>query len=284
MRFVNGLKTTLLLGTLMGLCLAVGYFVGGRTGLLYGLIFGGVGNWVAFFFSDKIALAAMGAQPVQRSEVPWLFEMVERLTERDGLPMPRICVSPQAAPNAFATGRNPQHAAVAVTAGMLRNFPRDEIEGVLAHELSHVKHRDVLISTVAATLAGIISYAGFALMFMGGGSDRRDNPLGAVGAIAMIILAPIAAAFIQMGISRSREYAADASGGRLCGDPLKLARALRRLEAINEHVPMDVNPAFAALCIVEPLSAGAVAKSLMSTHPPIEKRIAALERLAQEMR
>jgi heat shock protein HtpX len=278
MRWMNNFKTTLLLGAMMGLFMAIGYFTLGRQGVLYGFLFGGLGNVLAYFFSDKIALAAMGGQPVERQDIPWLHDLVERLAAQAGLPMPRLYVCPQAAPNAFATGRNPRNAAVAVTEGLLRSFPAHEIEGVLAHELAHVKHRDVLISTIAATLAGIISYAGYMLMFMGGRNDR-ENPLGAVGALAMIILAPIAAMLIQAAISRQREFAADSYGGELCGDPEKLAAALQRLHVQNERIPTHTNPAFHNMYIIEPLSAGGVA-NLFSTHPPTAERIAALRRQA----
>jgi heat shock protein HtpX len=278
MRWLNNVKTTVLLASMMGLFMAVGYFILGPRGVLFGFLLGGMGNLVAYFYSDKIALAAMQAHEVQRSDIPWLFELVERLSHRAGLPMPRVYVCAQPAPNAFATGRNPQHAAVAVTQGLLRNFPPHEIEGVLAHELGHVRHHDVLISTVAATLAGVISFAGYALMFMGGGRSR-DNPFGAIGAIAMVILAPLAAMLIQAAISRQREFAADSYGGELCGDPLKLASALGRLQAGNERISTETNPAFHNLYIMEPLTAGGV-KSLFSTHPATEERIAALRRQA----
>lgn len=278
MQFMNNFKTAVLLSALMGLCLAVGYLVGGAHGLTIGLLLGGLGNIVAYFFSDKIAIAAMGGQELPRDELPWLHDMVARLAERAGLPMPRIYVCPQPAPNAFATGRNPQHAAVAITAGMLRGFPEHEIEGVLAHELGHVKHRDVLISTIAAVMAGIISYAGWMLAW-GGGRDR-DNPLGAIGAIAMVVLAPLAAMLIQAAISRQREFAADAYAGDLCGDPNKLAGALARLHAANDRIPTDTNPAFHGLYIVEPLHGGGLT-NLFSTHPPIEQRIAALRAQAR---
>lgn len=273
MNLVNNMKTAVLLSSLIGLCMLIGHFVAGPQGVIFGLLFGGVGNIIAFFFSDKIALTAMRAQEIGRDDIPWLHDMVGRLAERAGLPMPRVYVCPQSAPNAFATGRSPSKAAVAITEGMLRNFPQAEIEGVMAHELAHVKHRDVLISTVAATLAGIISYAGYMFMFFGG--RDRENPLGAVGALLMIILAPIAAMMIQMAISRSREYAADRYGGALCGDPSKLASALVRLQAGNERIPTDTPPAFHNMYIVEPLSGGGMA-SLFSTHPPVEKRVAAL--------
>jgi heat shock protein HtpX len=282
---MNQFKTAMLLGLMFALCMAVGYFIGGPRGLTMGFLFGGLGNLISYFFSDKIALAAMGAREVAPDELPWLHQMVEQLAARDGLPKPRVYVSPQAAPNAFATGRNPQHAAVAVTAGMLQSFPQREIEGVLAHELSHVKHRDVLITTIAAVMAGIISYAAWMLMWFGGGGRDRENPLGAIGAVAMLILAPLAAGLIQAAISRQREFAADASGGELSGDPNKLADALARLEAGNERIPTDTNPAFNAMFITEPLAAhGGALFSLFATHPPTEERIAALRAQAARMR
>jgi heat shock protein HtpX len=278
MRTVNNLKTAALMGFLIGLCMAIGYFVIGPRGAFYGLAFGGLMNLIAYFYSDRIALAVMQAREVPPEELPWLHEMVERLALRAGLPKPRIYVCPQPAPNAFATGRNPHNAAVAVTLGLLRGFPAHEIEGVLAHELAHIKHRDVLISTIAATLAGLISYAAYSLMYFGGGRDR-DNPLGAIGALLTIILAPIAAMLIQAAISRQREFAADSYGGELCGDPNKLAAALLRLAAANERIPTEANPAFYNMFIVEPLSAEGLA-GWFATHPPIEQRVAALRRQA----
>jgi heat shock protein HtpX len=282
MRFANNLKTTLLLASLMGLCMLIGYLFLGPHGMLIGLLFGGLGNLIAFFYSDKIALMSMGGREVHRSDVPWLFDMIERLSQRAGLPMPRVYICPQAAPNAFATGRSPNHAAVALTQGMLRNFPEHEIEGVIAHELGHIKHRDMLISTVASVLGAVITYAAYMLMFFGGG-DRRDNPLGLIGLLATIILAPFAALLIQAAISRQREYAADSHAGELCGDPRKLAAALQRLQAGNERIPTETPPAFHNLYIVEPLSASGMS-SLFGTHPPIEKRIAALRAQAAQMR
>lgn len=280
-RLVNNAKTAVLLGGLMGLCLLVGYALGGRQGLFVGLLFGGVGNIVSFFFSDKIAMAAMGGRELRRADFPWLFEMVERLTQRAKLPMPRIFLCPQAAPNAFATGRGPSHAAIGVTRGMLE-FPREELEGVLAHELGHVKHRDMLISTIAAVMAGVISYAGYMFMFFGGG-DSRNNPFGAIGALLMLLLAPLAAGLIKMAISRQREFAADSFGGELSGDPLKLANALARLQNGNNRVPTNTNPAFHGLYIMQPLMRDKLA-SLFSSHPPTEARIAALRAQAQRMR
>ena len=275
MRFVNNLKTTLLLGAMTGLCMLLGHWFLGPHGLLLGLLFGGVGNVISFFLSDKIALTAMRAREIQRGDHPVLFDIVERLSRRAGLPMPRVYVCPQEAPNAFATGRSPSHSAVAVTQGMLRNFPEHEIEGVLAHEMGHIKHHDMLISTIAAVMAGLITYAGYMLMFFGGG-NRRDNPLGLIGTLAMMILAPLAAMLIQAAISRQREFAADSYGGELCGDPRKLAYALQRLQRGNERIPTQTPPAFHNLYIVEPLAANGGVASMFGTHPPLEKRIEAL--------
>ena len=280
--FVNNMKTAVLLAALLGLCMLVGRAIGGPYGMVLGFLFGGLGNLVAYFFSDRIALASMGAQPVTRQDAPELVDAVARLAERAGLPTPRVYVCPQQAPNAFATGRNPSHAVVCVTSGMLERFPMQEIEAVLAHELGHVKHRDMLIATVAATIAGMISYAGYMLMWYGGGRSRDDRG-GGLGALLMVILAPIAAAIIQLAISRQREYAADAYSGEITGNPLHLAAALRRLDSANQQVPMDGQPAYQSLFIVQPLSARSGLGLLFSTHPPIEKRIAALEREAEQM-
>lgn len=283
MRWLNNVKTAMLLGGLFGLCLAGGYFLGGPRGLVYGFVLGGVGNLIGYFFSDKIALTAMRAQEIAPQDLPWLHEVVERLAQLACLPKPRVYICPQPAPNAFATGRSPQHAAVAVTEGMLRGFPPHEIEGVLAHELAHIRHRDMLISTIAAVLAGVISAAAWMLMWGAGGRDR-DNPLGAIGALAMLILAPLAAGLIQMAISRQREFAADSYGGELCGDPNKLASALVRLSHGNEHIPTDTNPAFHNLYIVEPMALRGGLSGLFATHPPVEQRIAALREQAARMR
>ncbi len=280
----NSVKTAMLLASLMALCGAVGYVAGGPSGLLIGFLFGGLGNIIAFFFSDRIAIAAMHGQEIQRDDLPWLHDMIQDLATRAGLPMPRVYVCPQAAPNAFATGRGPKHAAVAITEGMLRNFPRDEIEGVMAHELAHIRNRDVLTATIAATLAGMISSLAYMMMWFGtgGGNRQESNPLSAIGAILMIILAPIAAGLIQMAISRSREYAADAYAGQLTENPLKLAAALERLTVGNERIPTDANPAYHSMFIVAPLSGGGL-MSLLSTHPPVEKRIEALRRQAERI-
>jgi heat shock protein HtpX len=251
--------------------------------VLIGLVLGGTGNLIAYWFSDKIALASMHAQELPPDELPWLHTMIERLAQRAGIPRPRIYICPQPAPNAFATGRSPRHSAVAITAGMLNNFPQSEIEGVMAHEISHIRHRDVLISTIAAVMAGVISFLGYMFMWFGGGNNRDGgNPLGAIGALLMIILAPLAAGMIQMAISRSREYAADAGAADLTGNPRALATALNRLQHGNDHIPTEVNPAFNSLFIMSPLNMGGIG-SWFSTHPPVEKRIAALLRMEREM-
>jgi heat shock protein HtpX len=267
----NNMKTTILLGSLMGLCLGIGYLIGGNGGLIYAFIIGGAMNLIAFFFSDKIALATMRAQEIGPNDDPALWQIVEDLSQRAGLPMPRVYISPAAAPNAFATGRGPHHSAVCVTAGLRQMLNDQELRGVLAHELSHVKNRDILISTIAAIMAGAITVlARFA--FWGGSDDRRGNPL---VAILMMILAPIAAMLIQLAISRSREYEADRSGAELAGDPEGLARSLQKLEAANKRIPLPVPDAQSSLFIVQPLTGSSFGK-LFSTHPPTEERIARL--------
>jgi heat shock protein HtpX len=277
--FINGLKTALLLGLMMGLCLAMGYAFGRTDGMLIGLFVGGGMSIVSYFFSDKIALAATGAQPVTPQQAPEFYRITSRLAERAGIPMPRLYVSPEPAPNAFATGRNPAHGVVCVTEGLMRMMNERELEGVIAHEIAHIKHRDILISTVAAIIAGVISYAAQMLMWFGGGHSRgeRDgSPLGMVGALLMMILAPIAAMLIQMAISRSREYAADARGAQLAGGPEGLISALRKLEVGNRQIPMDVPQTQNHMFIVMPLSGGGGFTELFRTHPMTEKRIAKL--------
>lgn len=265
----NNMKTTLLMGTLMGLCLGVGYLIGGQVGLFYAFFIGGAMNLIAFFFSDKIALATMRAQEITREDDPALWGIVERLAQRARLPMPRVYISPAPAPNAFATGRGPRHSAVCVTAGLRQMLNDYELEGVIAHELSHVKNRDILISTIAAIMAGAISWLAY-LAFWGG--DRRSNPL---VAILLMILAPLAAAIIQAAISRSREFEADRSGAELVGDPGGLARSLQKLESANRRIPLPVPDAQSSLFIVQPLTGSNLAR-LFSTHPPTEERIARL--------
>jgi heat shock protein HtpX len=276
------LKTAFLLTLLTMLLVFGGQALAGRQGMTFGLIMAFVMNAGAYFFSAKVALMSSGARPVTREEAPRLYASVERLAARDNLPVPKVYIIPQAAPNAFATGRNPRHAAVAATQGLMDLMTDDELDGVIAHELGHVRNYDILTSSIAATLAGAITWiahmAQWAMIFGGG---RRDNNRegGGIAAIAMIILAPIAAMIMQLAISRQREYAADASSARLLGHPYGLISALQKLEAYNKRIPMDVSPTTSSLFIVAPLSAGQVFSSLFSTHPPLEKRIAALREM-----
>jgi heat shock protein HtpX len=281
---MNTVKTVLLMGLLTGLFILVGDLIGGRSGMYIALGLAAVMNLASYWFSDKIVLAMYRAQPVDEASAPGLFRIVHRLTSHANLPMPAVYIIPDPSPNAFATGRDPQHAAVAVTEGILRLLSEDELEGVLAHELSHVGNRDILISAIAATLAGalmiLVRIFAYSAMLFGGGrgdDDEGGNPL---VALLMMIFAPIAAMLIQMAISRSREYQADASAAQLTGNPLGLARALAKLQRGVEYAPMDAQPATAHLFIVNPLSARGI-MNLFSTHPPIEDRIARLEAMAR---
>jgi heat shock protein HtpX len=274
-RFVNNTKTAILLGLMFGLILLAGHLFGGPRGLMFAFVLGGAGNLIAFFFSDKIAIATMRGKQVDERTAPDLIEMVARLSRNAGLPMPKVYICPQEAPNAFATGRNPKNAAVAVTQGAMRLLSYDELEGVMAHELAHVKNRDTLTSTVAATIAGAISALGWVFMF--GGRDRDVHP---AAALLFVILAPMAAAVIQMAISRSREYVADADGAAIAGTPNGLISALQKLEATARRVPMQNEmPAQNHMFIVQPLSAGGLA-GLFSTHPKTADRVAKLRELA----
>ncbi|MGE5816262.1 MAG: zinc metalloprotease HtpX [Acidobacteriota bacterium] len=270
----NGLKTALLLGLLSGLVLVIGEMLGGAQGLVTAFIFAGVMNFVSYWWSDKIVLRMYHATQVG-PEHP-LYQVVARLVQRASLPMPKVYIIPDPSPNAFATGRNPAHASVAATEGILRILSEAELEGVMAHELSHVRHRDILISSVAATLAAaLMMFARMAMWFgIGGSRDDREgsNP---IAMLAMLILAPIAAMLIQMAISRSREFAADAGGAQLTGNPYGLADALRKIEGVARRVPLDANPATAHMFIIKPFS-GAGLASLFSSHPPTEQRIARL--------
>jgi heat shock protein HtpX len=282
----NNLKTVGLLALMTVLVFWIGYSLGGEGGLWFGIVLAVGLNFVAYFFSDKIALAASRAKPVDESQLPEVFSIVRNLTTHAGMPMPRMFVIESAQPNAFATGRNPDHAAVAVTTGILQVMNREELTGVLAHELSHVQNRDILISSVAAMLAAALSIFGRFALFMGGGRDDRGNPLAAIGALLSIIIAPIAAMIIRMAISRAREYQADRSGAELTGQPLQLASALAKLGAGTSQVPMQVNPAVSQLFIADPLKAfrrvrgGGGMMSLFATHPPIEDRIERLQAMA----
>lgn len=270
--FLNNVKTVLLLGGLMGLFVAVGSLYG-QQGMIVALVLGGVMNFVAWFFSDKIAIAAMRGREVDEATGGDLYPMVDELRRRAGLPMPRVFVCPHEAPNAFATGRSPSRAAVAVTQGALRLLGREELEGVIAHELAHIKNRDTLISTVAATLAGVLAWIAQWGLMLGGGRREGANPL---VVIATIFVAAVGAAVIRAMISRSREYVADADGARLAGTPRGLMSALSKLDAVSRRVPLyNPNPAANNLFIVEPLTSNSLL-SLFATHPPIEKRLAAL--------
>ena len=272
----NTFKTALLLTALTICLLLLGEYFGGRNGLITALVLAGLMNFVSYFFSDKIALAMYRAQAVSREELSRVYNVVERLTQRVGLPMPKIYIIPTDSPNAFATGRNPSHASVAVTQGILNLLNDEELEGVLAHELGHVRNRDILISSIAATLAGAVTFLArmgyWASLFGGYGGRDDERRGGGLGALLMIILAPIAAMLIQLAVSRSREYQADATGAHFTGNPFALASALRKLDAYSRRIPMVATPSTAHLFIVQPLL-GMDFASLFSTHPPIAKRI-----------
>jgi heat shock protein HtpX len=277
-------KTAFLLTALTLLLLGLGQAFGGERGMTVALVFAVLMNGTAYFFSDKIALASSGAVPISREQAPRLYAVMERLAGKANLPMPKLYLIPQAAPNAFATGRNPSHASVAVTQGLLELMNDDELEGVIAHELSHVRNYDILISSIAATIAGAITWIAqmgrWGMIFggMGGGNDRERGG-GGLAALLMLFLAPLAALLLQLGISRQREYQADASGVKMVGHPYGLISALEKLGAYNKKIPMDVPPTTSALMIVQPLTAGAIFSSLFSTHPPLSERIAALRNM-----
>jgi heat shock protein HtpX len=279
---MNGLKTVLLLGVLTAIILFIGNLFGGQQGMIIAFLIAIVMNFGSYWFSDRIVLAMYGAQPIEREQAPELYDIVRNLTMKINLPMPRLYLIPTDTPNAFATGRDPQHAVVAVTEGILRILNRDELEGVLAHELSHVTNHDILISSIAATLAGAIMLiariAQFS-MYFGGFGGRNDNRGGnPIGLLLMMILAPFAAMLIQLAISRSREYQADETGARISGHAAGLAHALEKLQYANKRLPMNANPATAHLFIVKPFS-GQMLGGLFSSHPPIEKRIERLHEL-----
>jgi heat shock protein HtpX len=278
-------RTTFLLVALTLLLMFVGQAFGGRGGMTLALGFAVIMNAFAYFFSDKIALWSSGAQPVTREQLPRLYAVMERLAAKANLPLPKLYVVPDAAPNAFATGRNPRHASVAVTQGLLELMSDDELEGVIAHELSHVRNYDILISSIAATIAGAIfhlaSMGRWAMIFGGWGGDRDDRDGGGgIAAILMLILAPIAAMLLQLGLSRQREYSADQTGANMVGNPYGLISALQKLGAYNNRIPTTaISPSTSSLCIVKPLFGGATLSSLFSTHPPLADRIAALREM-----
>jgi heat shock protein HtpX len=279
---MNRLKTTFLLSLLTVLMVFMGSAMGGKSGMVFAFLMALGMNFFSYWFSDKIVLKMYGAREISQQDNPAFHGMVARLAQRAGLPMPRVYIIPSESPNAFATGRNPQNAAVAATEGILRILTPDELEGVMAHELAHVQNRDILVGTIAATFAGAISMIGSmlqwgAMMGAGRSDDEEGGAGGLVGSLAMAIIAPMAAMLIQMAVSRSREYLADESGARICGHPLALANALRKLDNASRMIPMgEARPATAHMFIVNPLTGGGIA-SLFSTHPPMEERIARLE-------
>jgi heat shock protein HtpX len=270
---MNTFKSTLLLVTLTVFLIFIGDLVGGRNGMVLAFVLSVAFNFGTYFFSDKLALKMYNAQPVTREQLPRAYAAVERLTAKQGLPMPKIYVLPTESPNAFATGRNPQHASVAVTHGILQLLDDEELEGVLAHELGHVKNRDILTSSIAATLAGAITMVSRMGMFGGYGGGRGRRGGGGIGGLFMIILAPIAASLIQLAISRSREYEADATGAATTGNPYALARALQKLDEYSKRIPMQASPSTAHLFIVAPLLGSGGFGSLFATHPPMKDRI-----------
>jgi heat shock protein HtpX len=270
---MNTLKTALLLTSLTLFLLFIGQRFGGRNGMLLAFAIAVAMNFFSYFYSDKLALSMYRAQPATREQLPRVYSVVEQMTQRIGLPMPKIYVIPNDSPNAFATGRNPQHASVAVTQGILNLLNDDELAGVLAHELGHVRNRDILTSSIAATLAGAITILARFGMFFGGGDGRDRDRGGGMGALFMLILAPIAATLIQLAVSRAREYEADATGAHMTGNPYALASALQKLDTYSRRLPMGASPSTAHLFIVAPLISGASFANLFSTHPPIAKRI-----------
>lgn len=284
----NTLKTGILLAALTGLLVVLGGFLGGSNGAVLGFVIALAMNFGSYWFSDRIALKMAGAREVTYAEAPQLHDMVAQLAQESGLPKPRVAIVESAAPNAFATGRNAKHGLVAVTTGILKILDRRELAAVLSHELGHIRNRDILVSTIAATIAGAITMvaqiAQFGMIFGGGSSDDDDDgAIGLLGGLVMIILAPIAATIIQLAISRSREFGADKTGADVGGDPEALASALEKLEAYSRQVPLNVNPAVSHLFIVQPLT-GFSAQKLFSSHPPTEERVARLRQMAQQRR
>jgi heat shock protein HtpX len=280
---MNGIKTMGLMVTLTLMLLFIGALLGGKTGMTFALVISLGMNFVTYWFSDKIILRMYGARPVDEAEAPQLYEIVRRLALNAHLPMPRICLMDQEQPNAFATGRNPEHGVVAVTSGIMRLLSREELEGVIAHELAHIKNRDILVGTVAAGIAGAISYlaqmAQWAMIF-GGRRDEEEGGSSPIAAFVMMIVGPIAAMMIQMAISRSREFGADAGGAMIAGDPRRLAGALKKLHNHSQRITMNASPATAHMFIVSPLSGTGLSK-LFSTHPPIQERVARLEAMSK---
>ncbi|HLM31930.1 MAG TPA: zinc metalloprotease HtpX [Solirubrobacterales bacterium] len=273
--FAAGLRTTILMATLGGLLVAIGYAIGGINIASVFLVLALVINFVAYWFSDKIALASARAKPLSEQEAPGIYQMVRELTTRAGLPMPRLYMIPSDQPNAFATGRSPSHAAVAVTSGITKLLSEDELRGVISHELAHVRNRDILTQSVASAIGAMITYLAYFFMWFGGDDE---SPLGLIGSLALVLLAPLAATLIQLAVSRQREYSADATGAEISGNPESLASALLRLEEGAKAMPMQVNQATEPLYIVKPFSGGGIA-GLFSTHPPIEERVRRLRQM-----
>lgn len=278
---MDKLKVFMLMAGLTALLAALGQYIGGASGAVMMFVFAAVMNFSMYWWSDKVVLRMYKAQIITAAEAPELYETVERLRQRAGLPMPTLAISPQAQPNAFATGRDPEHAVICCTAGILQALPQEELEGVLAHELAHIKHRHMLVSTIAATMAGAVGMIGRMAMWGailgGGGRDRENNGF---GGLIMLMISPIIAMIIQMAISRQNEFQADATAAEITGRPMPLAQALQRLDAYSKKIPMDVNPAGASLAIVNPL-AGVNFGRMFSTHPPTAERVARLEEIAQ---
>jgi heat shock protein HtpX len=274
--FAATIRTTLLLGGLTGLLVVIGALIGGPDTALIFLVVAAVMNLGVYWFSDRIALATARAKPISEQEAPRIYEMVRELTTAAKIPMPRIYLIPQAQANAFATGRSPEKAAVAVTAGITQLLSPDELRGVIAHELAHIRNRDTLIQAVAATIGGAITYLGYMLLWFGGDDE---SPLGLIASLVLVLLAPIAASIIQLAISRQREFSADATGAQICGNPESLASALLRLEEGAKATPMKVNEATECLYIIKPLSGGRGMSNLFSTHPPIEERVRRLRQM-----
>ncbi|OLE35732.1 MAG: protease HtpX [Actinobacteria bacterium 13_1_20CM_3_68_9] len=269
------LRTTILMAALGGLLVLIGAAIGGLKGASFFLVIALLMNFVAYWFSDKTAIASAGAKPISEQEAPQLYQMVRELTTRADLPMPRLYMIPSDQPNAFATGRNPKRAAVAVTSGITKLLSEDELRGVISHELGHVRNRDILTTSIASAIGAMITWVAYLLLWFG---DEDNSPLGLVANLALFLLAPIAASLIQLGISRQREYSADATGAQICGNPESLASALLRLEEGAKAIPMQVNQATEPLYIVKPFSGGGIA-SLFSTHPPIEERVRRLRQM-----
>ena len=275
--FMTRLRTWLLIAALSALLVAIGFLLGGS----YIYLFLGLAvamNFFSYFFSDKLALASSRARPISQAQAPELYADIRELTQRAGLPMPRVYMTPAQQPNAFATGRNPSHAAVAVTQGLVQLMPREQVKGVLAHELSHVKNHDILVSSIAAMIGTVITWLSYIFLFFG---DDNNSPVGAIGGLVALLVGPLAATLLQLGISRQREYLADASGARLLGRAAPLADALESLERAGQSIPMQVNPATESLYIANPLSARGMSK-LFSTHPPIEERVRRLRAMDAE--